>query len=83
IRTGGSSLLMAGSMSVWRSTTVAWSRTCCTVPVTRDYLRKELDDMLDDLADRLVARLDGLDGATANGDSTQSSTRTRRHHPDR
>ena len=33
--------------------------------------------------DRLVARLDGLDGATANGDSTQSSTRTRRHHPDR
>ncbi|NDK91120.1 DUF1003 domain-containing protein [Gordonia desulfuricans] len=29
--------------------------------VTRDYLRKELDDLLDELTDRLAARAEGLD----------------------
>ena len=44
--------------------------------VTRDYLRKELDDMLDDLTDRLVARLEGLDGSA-------DTEKSRRHHPER
>ena len=44
--------------------------------VTRDYLRKELDDMLDDLTDRLVARLEGLDGSAL-------PEKSRHHHPER